>query len=98
MTTPPTDPLTCRAPSWPHCAHGAAPAADPVGCRGIHVVGHTTCLAHLSDTDRALYLDGLAAGADVDHHDGETTLLRLGEPASPVPAPAAALLLAYIAD
>ncbi|MER5972968.1 hypothetical protein ABT112_25095 [Streptomyces sp. NPDC002055] len=31
-------------------------------------------------------------------HDGETTLLRLGEPASPVPAPAAALLLAYIAD
>ncbi|HEY9375426.1 hypothetical protein [Streptomyces sp.] len=31
-------------------------------------------------------------------HDGETTLLRLGEPASPVPAPAAALLLAYIAE
>ncbi|MFE2234164.1 hypothetical protein ACFXA4_16570 [Streptomyces sp. NPDC059442] len=31
-------------------------------------------------------------------HDGETTLLRLGEPASPVPTPAAALLLAYIAD
>ncbi|WP_236653718.1 hypothetical protein [Streptacidiphilus melanogenes] len=31
-------------------------------------------------------------------HDGETTLLRLGEPASPVPEPAAALLLAYIAD
>jgi integrase len=31
-------------------------------------------------------------------HDGETTLLRLGEPASPVPAPVAALLLAYIAD
>ncbi|MGV9579029.1 hypothetical protein ACWDRZ_20500 [Streptomyces sp. NPDC003509] len=31
-------------------------------------------------------------------HDGEATLLRLGEPASPVPAPVAALLLAYIAD
>ncbi|WP_416978925.1 hypothetical protein [Streptomyces sp. T028] len=31
-------------------------------------------------------------------HDGETTLLRLGEPASPVPEPAAALLLAYLAD
>lgn len=30
-------------------------------------------------------------------HDGETTLLRLGEP-TPVPAPVAALLLAYIAD
>ncbi|MET7389851.1 hypothetical protein ACFYPT_35900 [Streptomyces sp. NPDC005529] len=29
---------------------------------------------------------------------GEATLLRLGEPASPVPAPVAALLLAYIAD
>ncbi|OIJ98361.1 hypothetical protein [Streptomyces colonosanans] len=31
-------------------------------------------------------------------HDGETTLLRLGEPASPVPTPVAALLLTYIAD
>ncbi|MYW03000.1 hypothetical protein GT354_32970, partial [Streptomyces sp. SID3343] len=31
-------------------------------------------------------------------HDGESTLLRLGEPASPVPAPVAALLPAYIAD
>ncbi|MFE5595626.1 helix-turn-helix domain-containing protein [Streptomyces sp. NPDC056549] len=31
-------------------------------------------------------------------HDGETTLLRLGEPASPIPSPVAALLLAYIAD
>ncbi|MFJ9530530.1 hypothetical protein [Streptomyces cyaneofuscatus] len=34
---------------------------------------------------------------DVLHH-GETTLLRLREPASPVPAPVTALLLAYIAD
>ncbi|MEU9131846.1 hypothetical protein AB0D08_27700 [Kitasatospora sp. NPDC048540] len=31
-------------------------------------------------------------------HDGETVLLRLGEPASPIPSPVAALLLAYIAD
>ncbi|MBD0676009.1 hypothetical protein [Streptomyces sp. CBMA156] len=31
-------------------------------------------------------------------HNGETTLLRLGEPASPVPTPVAALLLAYIAN
>jgi hypothetical protein len=31
-------------------------------------------------------------------HDGETRLLRLGEPASPVPASVAPLLLAYIAD
>ncbi|MGW3659144.1 hypothetical protein ACWD6R_27245 [Streptomyces sp. NPDC005151] len=31
-------------------------------------------------------------------HDGDATLLRLGEPASPVPAPVASLLLEYIAD
>ncbi|MGW1354850.1 pentapeptide repeat-containing protein [Streptomyces sp. NPDC002409] len=54
------------APSWPHCAHGAHPA-DPVGCRGIHVPGHTACLAHLPDTDRDTYLAGLAPGADIDH-------------------------------
>ncbi|MFB7452984.1 pentapeptide repeat-containing protein [Streptomyces sp. NPDC056194] len=59
MSTPP-------APSWPHCAHGAHPA-DPVGCCGIHVPGHTTCLAHLNDTDRDTYLDGLAPGANLDH-------------------------------
>ncbi len=46
---------TPQPPAWPHCAHGADPAVDPVGCRGIHVPGHTTCLAHLSDTDRAAY-------------------------------------------
>ena len=31
-------------------------------------------------------------------HDGDTVLLRLGEPASPVPAPVAALLLEHIAN
>lgn len=31
-------------------------------------------------------------------HDGKAVLLRLGEPASPVPEPAASLLLDYIAD
>ncbi|MEU1171055.1 hypothetical protein [Streptomyces microflavus] len=31
-------------------------------------------------------------------HDGEAVLLRLGEPASPFPEPAASLLLDYIAD
>ncbi|MEU9117791.1 hypothetical protein AB0D04_40210 [Streptomyces sp. NPDC048483] len=31
-------------------------------------------------------------------HDGESVLLRLGEPASPIPEPAASLLLDYIAD
>ncbi|WP_432088486.1 pentapeptide repeat-containing protein [Streptomyces sp. bgisy095] len=63
--TPPT-PQT-EAPSWPYCAHGADPVTDPVGCRGIHVPGHTACLAHLADTDRDTYLAGLAPGADIDH-------------------------------
>nr|WP_306457894.1 pentapeptide repeat-containing protein [Streptomyces sp. SA15] len=58
---------TSEPPPWPHCAHGADPAADPVGCRGIHVPGHTACLAHLADTDRDAYLAGLTPGTDIDH-------------------------------
>ncbi|KND44194.1 pentapeptide repeat-containing protein [Streptomyces stelliscabiei] len=58
---------TSEPPAWPHCAHGADPAADPFGCRGIHVSGHTACLAHLSDADRDAYLAGLAPGASIDH-------------------------------
>ncbi|UTR83642.1 pentapeptide repeat-containing protein [Streptomyces cavourensis] len=58
---------TSQPPSWPHCAHGADPATDPVGCRGIHVPGHTVCLAHLTDTDRNAYLAGLTPGANIDH-------------------------------
>ncbi|MFE0448595.1 hypothetical protein [Streptomyces fungicidicus] len=54
-------------PSWPHCAHGADPASDPVGCRGAHVPGHTACLAHLADADRDAYLAGLGPRANVDH-------------------------------
>ncbi|KMS73102.1 hypothetical protein ACM01_20300 [Streptomyces viridochromogenes] len=54
-------------PPWPHCGHGADPAAESVGCRGIHVSGHTACLAHLRDADRAAYLATLAPGSDVDH-------------------------------
>ncbi|MFF4641011.1 pentapeptide repeat-containing protein [Streptomyces olivaceus] len=56
-----------RPPTWPHCAHGADSAADPVGCRGIHVPGYTQCLAHLAGTDRDAYLAGLTPGADIDH-------------------------------
>ncbi|WP_348638477.1 pentapeptide repeat-containing protein [Streptomyces sp. HYC2] len=56
-----------RAPSWPYCAHGANPATDPVGCRGIHVPGHTACLAHLADADRDAYLASLTPGTDIDH-------------------------------
>ncbi|MFH9821160.1 pentapeptide repeat-containing protein [Streptomyces sp. NPDC017230] len=53
-------------PDWPHCGHGNTPE-NPVGCRGIHVPGHTACLAHLADNDRATYLTGLAPGDDMDH-------------------------------
>ncbi|MER5339338.1 hypothetical protein ABT030_03140 [Streptomyces mirabilis] len=53
MTTSPPIP---SAPSWPYCAHGA----DPVGCRGINVSGHTDCLTHLADTDRNAYLTSLS--------------------------------------
>ncbi|WP_445527775.1 pentapeptide repeat-containing protein [Streptomyces cyslabdanicus] len=55
------------APSWPYCAHGADPATGPVGCRGIHVPGHTACLAHLADIDRDAYLADLTPGTDIDH-------------------------------
>ncbi|MEU5757106.1 pentapeptide repeat-containing protein [Streptomyces sp. NPDC047829] len=58
---------TSVPPTWPHCGHGAAPAADPVGCRGIHVPGHTACLAHLADTDRDAHLAGLTPGASIDY-------------------------------
>jgi hypothetical protein len=66
MTSPTPDPSTATPPDWPHCGHGATPD-DPVGCRGIHVNGHTACLAHLEETDLIAYLDGLAPGADIDH-------------------------------
>ncbi|WP_436849448.1 pentapeptide repeat-containing protein [Streptomyces massasporeus] len=53
-------------PGWPHCGHGTTPE-DPAGCRGIHVTGHTACLAHLADADRDAYLAGLTPGTDIDH-------------------------------
>jgi uncharacterized protein YjbI with pentapeptide repeats len=52
------------APYWTHCAHAAG---DPVGCRDVHVAGHTACLAHLADADRDDYLAGLTPGASIDH-------------------------------
>ncbi|MFE6780659.1 pentapeptide repeat-containing protein [Streptomyces sp. NPDC057680] len=60
MTTP-------QIPPWPHCALDADPASDPVGCPGIHVPGHTACLAHLTDADRGAYLASLTPGASIDH-------------------------------
>ncbi|MDG4858747.1 pentapeptide repeat-containing protein [Streptomyces sp. T-3] len=65
MGTPPAS--APDPPSWPHCGHGIDPATDPVGCPGVHAPGHTTCLAHLNDSDRDAYLTGLNPGADMDH-------------------------------
>ena len=58
---------TPSPPFWPHCGQDADSATDPVGCRGIHVPGHTKCLAHLTDADRTAYLTDLTSGADIDH-------------------------------
>lgn len=68
---------TSEPPAWPHCAQGADPATDPVGCRGIHVPGHTACLAHLTDTERDAYLTGLTPGDSTDHRATTFTELLL---------------------
>ncbi|MFF3113556.1 pentapeptide repeat-containing protein, partial [Kitasatospora sp. NPDC057904] len=56
-----------QPPDWAHCGHGAVPAADPVGCRGIRVRGYTSCLAHLPRRKRRRYLASLSPGTDIDH-------------------------------
>jgi len=66
MTSAAPAPPSSTPPPWPHCGHGATPA-DPVGCRGIHVGGHTACLAHLNETDRTAYLATLSPGTGIDH-------------------------------
>jgi hypothetical protein len=58
--------LASVPPEWLHCGRDAT-ADDPLGCLGIHVSGHTVCLAHLNDADRSAYLTGLRPGADIDH-------------------------------
>ncbi|MGW1761658.1 pentapeptide repeat-containing protein [Streptomyces mirabilis] len=61
------NPVPPPAPSmWLCCGHGAN-AEDLVGCRGVQVPGRIACLAHLTETDRDAYLDGLTPGADIDH-------------------------------
>ncbi|MFE1264209.1 pentapeptide repeat-containing protein [Streptomyces albogriseolus] len=75
MPHPSPEPST-TPPDWPHCGHGTTPE-DPVGCRGIHVPGHTACLAHLADANRDAYLAGLAPGADIDHRGTPFTELLL---------------------
>ncbi|MET8957183.1 pentapeptide repeat-containing protein [Streptomyces sp. NPDC004533] len=66
MTTTGTPPLS-SAPTWLHCARGADPASDPVGCRGRQVEPYGACLAHLTNADRTTYLSALAPGSDLDH-------------------------------
>ncbi|MGW1796892.1 pentapeptide repeat-containing protein [Streptomyces sp. NPDC001984] len=75
MTPPP--PPNPSPPSWPHCGHGGDPTTDPVGCRGIHVPGHTACLAHLAEADRDAYLASLTPGANIDHRGTPITELLL---------------------
>ncbi|GAA2312348.1 pentapeptide repeat-containing protein [Streptomyces kunmingensis] len=48
-----------------------------MGCHGVHVPGHTACLAHLADADRDAYLADLAPGAAIDHRGTPFTELLL---------------------
>ncbi|MER5440163.1 pentapeptide repeat-containing protein [Streptomyces sp. NPDC002790] len=61
---PETSPLA--RPDWPHCGRGAI-AQETVGCRGRQVAGHSVCLAHLDDAERAAYLATVSPGDDLDH-------------------------------
>ncbi|HEY8986588.1 MAG TPA: pentapeptide repeat-containing protein [Streptomyces sp.] len=63
---------------WPRCGHGTS-QDDPIGCGGIHAPGHTTCLAHLTDTDRTSYLAALTPGTDIDHRGTPFTTDLLSE-------------------
>ncbi|MGN9757278.1 pentapeptide repeat-containing protein [Streptomyces sp. SD31] len=54
-------------PVWPHCARGADPDSDPVGCRGRQIEPSGRCLAHLTDADRATFLSTLVPGSNLDH-------------------------------
>lgn len=59
-------------PGWPHCGEDAS-AENSTGCPGIHVAGHTTCIAHLGGPERDAYLAGLAPGAHIDHRGTQFT-------------------------
>jgi hypothetical protein len=66
VTHPSPEPFPIPA-SRPRCGHGADPATDPSGCRGVRVPGTAACLAHLDEADRTAYLASLTPGADIDH-------------------------------
>ncbi|GAB2813158.1 hypothetical protein GCM10022221_08570 [Actinocorallia aurea] len=62
------------APLWPQCEH-----IPDGGCRGRKVEPYRACLAHLSGTERAAHLSGLAPGADLDHRGTPFTQRLLDE-------------------
>ncbi|MGW7319902.1 pentapeptide repeat-containing protein [Streptomyces sp. NPDC054865] len=53
-------------PVSPRCAHTSSPQ-DPVTCRATRVPGHTSCLNHLTTTDRLTYLATLGPGSNINH-------------------------------
>ncbi|MFF9340186.1 MULTISPECIES: pentapeptide repeat-containing protein [unclassified Streptomyces] len=83
----PSEPL-----EWPYCGRDAT-AANPVGCRGVHVAGHTVCLAHLTAADRDAYLAGLGPGSRVDHRGTTFTAPLLAALLDALRTPAGALRL-----
>ncbi|MEH0554784.1 pentapeptide repeat-containing protein [Streptomyces sp. B21-101] len=74
-------------PGWPHCGEDAS-AENSTGCPGIHVAGHTTCIAHLGGPERDAYLAGLAPGAHIDHRGTQFTKSLLDALLTPLRAPA----------
>ncbi|MER7672482.1 pentapeptide repeat-containing protein [Kitasatospora sp. NPDC096128] len=70
--------LMPEPPDWDYCGRGAQEATDPIGCRGVHVPGHASCLAHLADDERAAYFAGLTPGDDIDHRGTPFTNSLLG--------------------
>lgn len=56
--------MTTQPSTWPpYCLEdtGTTP-----GCQGIQIDGYTHCLAHLSEAERASYLQTLRPGADIE--------------------------------
>ncbi|MHA5055134.1 pentapeptide repeat-containing protein [Streptomyces sp. SD15] len=88
MTSATPEVPSSTPPNWPHCGREAT-QEDPVGCRGIHVSGHTACLAHLDEGGRAAYLAALSPGADIDHRGTPFTAGLLTELLAALQDPAA---------
>jgi hypothetical protein len=78
---------TPSPPGWPHCGEDAS-AENPIGCPGVHVPGHTACLAHLGGPERDAYLAGLTPGAHIDHRGTPFTASLLDALLTPLRDPA----------